>query len=236
MLVVLWVVARVKCERAPADVAVDVFDVVRAGDVAHDGHGFFDAVFAERRCLSQKPGYDGRVVLREHRGHGIVFGGKFKQGKSVQVRIFDLAHFRGRQVDVRVFVFHRVQHQIEVFKGHCARKVEFLLRHGIRGVPVINAIDNIDPAGREGNVKGIGCRAHGKDKSALRHVVVNGPCNRALELRNFGKAQFACECLKLGLLPPIPELAAVAAIEFAVLPGEVFVVQVQPVVVLELAR
>ena len=154
----------------------------------------------------------------------------------MDIGIFDLAHFRGRQVDIRVFVFHRIHHQIEIFKGNCARKIEFLLRQGIGRVAIVNAIDNIDPAGREGNVKGIGCRAHGKEKSALRDIVVNGLCNRALELRDFGKSQLARQGFKLGLLPPVPELATVAAIKFAVLSRKVFVVQVQPVVVLEFTR
>ena len=235
VLIVFRVVSGIKCERAFADVAVDVFDVVCAGDVAHDGDGFFDAVFAKGRGLAQKAGDDGRVVLREHGGHGIVFCRKFKEGEGVDVGISDLAHFNGGQVDVGVFVFEGVHNEVEVFKGYGAREVEFLTRLWICGIAVVNAIHDVDSARGKGDVKGIGGRAHGKEKSALRHVVVNGLCNRAFEVRDFGKAQFAGEGFKSGLLLSIPEGVPVAAIKFAVLSREVFVMQVQPIEVFEFA-
>ena len=125
-----------------------------------------------------------------------------------------------------MFVFEGVHDEIEVFKGNGARVVEFLTRLWVCGVAVVNAIDNVDSAGGKGNVKGIGGRAHGKEKSALCDVVVNGLCNRAFEVGYFCKAQFAGEGFESGLLLAVPEGVAVAAIKFAVLSREIFVVQV----------
>ena len=52
---------------------------------------------------------------------------------------------------------------------------------------------------------------------------------------DFGKTQFTGEGFESGLLLPVPEGVAVAAIKFAVLSREVFVMQVQPIEIFEFA-
>ena len=87
----------------------------------------------------------------------------------------------------------------------------------------------------EGDVKGVGGRTHGEEEATRRHVLVDFDDYGLLLLGNLGIAEAARHLLVRSLLFAVPNLIAVRAIELAVLAGEILVVQVQPVVVVERA-
>ena len=88
---------------------------------------------------------------------------------------------------------------------------------------------------RQGDVKGVGGRAHGEEEATRGQVLVDLDDHGLLLLGDLGVAEAVGHLLVLGLLFAVPSLIAVGAIELAVLAGEILVVQVQPIVVVECA-
>ena len=105
---------------------------------------------------------------------------------------------------------------------------------GIHGIAIRVRRRDVDPLGRQSQIEGLGSGAHGKQKSALLDEVGDGHGNGALLCRDRGEAQRPSH-------RPVPldhvhqpGRARIVQKELGVLAGEVLMVQVQPVVGLQL--
>ena len=106
---------------------------------------------------------------------------------------------------------------------------------GVGCVAVEDRVTYIYVERSEGDVKGVGGRAHGEEEAARGHVLVDFDDYGLLLRGDLGVAEAARHLLVRDLLFAVPSLIAVRAVELAVLAGEILVVQVQPIVVVERA-
>ena len=84
--------------------------------------------------------------------------------------------------------------------------------------------------GGQRNIKRIGSRTHRKQEAAANHKIANIERNRSFQGGSRREAELGSGGFRALHLLLIPTLHACRAIEFAVLPSEIFVVQVQPIV------
>ena len=165
------------------------------------------------------------MALGQHCRHRVVLGGKFEEGEILGFGATDLTHIGGSGVDIGKLVDQRVGLEDKVLEGHGAAVVEFGLGAAVGGVVVEDLVTNIDIECGQGDVEGVGGRAHGKEKAARGHVLVDFGHHRLFLVGDFSVAQSPRHALVFGLLLAVPGFAAVGAVEFAVLTGEVLVVQ-----------
>ncbi len=122
---------------------------------------------------------------------------------------------------------------MEVFKRETLLKVQLFLRSGVYRVAVELAGHNIHSLGRQGDIHGFRGRTHGKQKATPPDVVLHDEHDVALHLRDLVVTEFTRLVLVHFDLRLIPERVGERPVEFAVLPGEVFMVHVEPVVIFE---
>ena len=233
MLVVLGVVAAVKGPGAFAKGAVQVARLAGLLGVAHHHHVGFDEGFAKSRGLAHKAVNGLFVVLAEHGGHRVVLGREGEERKVVV--LFAQAALLRLHVDVGVLVLVRVAHELEVLKGQAAVEIELGLGRRVGRVAVVHGFYQVHAQAGQGNVVAVGGRAHGKQEAATRHKFLHFHGHRGFHLAHLGKAVALGGGFGVAHLLLVPGVAAVGGVELAVLAREIFVVQVQPVVLGELA-
>ena len=108
--------------------------------------------------------------------------------------------------------------------------IQFLRRTGLCWIAVERRLADVDFFGSQCDVKRIRTRAHGKQEAPTEHKVPDLQSDIALHDTDLVEPQRACHALLPSHFVLVPSCASVGAVEFAVLPGKIFVVQVQPIV------
>lgn len=229
VLVILGIVASVKGESALADVAVDILDLVLPRHFRQDDHALFHLVLKERGRLPQKAVDNVRMALGEHGGHGVVFGGKVEELKVVRLRSPQAGVVAG--VDIGKLVFVGICLEGEVLEREAALIVELAFILGIDAVAVDEGVHDIHPPRRQGDVEGVRAGAHGKEEAASNHKLLYLLCHGMLELPNLGIAVSGGHRLVGAHIVLIPGHVPVGAVKLAILPGEILMVQMQPVII-----
>ena len=227
MPVVFGVVAAVEGPQAFSVAAVDVARFAGGGVGPKDADIRLDGAHPESRGLPHEAGYGFLVVLAEHGWDGVPLGRKVEQGKKVQ---FFRDSARVRDVDAGNFVLLRDGDEGEVLEGQRVEEVQLAARVGVCGIAVEHGRTDVGLVGGACDVVAVCGGAHGKQKAAVGHVALNAVCDGAFELGNLGKAQGGGLFFRALFVFHVPGGVPVGAVEFAVLSGEVFVVQVQPLV------
>ena len=198
--------------------------------LGQDEGGGFDALAAECRGLAHEAVDDAGVVLGEHGGHPVPFGGKIEEGEEVILLVHGPLAGAVVDIDGGYFVFVRVGADAEIFKGKGLVIVQLVLCIGLHGVAVEHHIADVHIFRCQCHVVAIGCRAHGEEKPSAHDKVSYLVGHSQFQLADFGVAQFVgCGLLGTNIFD-IPLLVAVVPPEFAVLASEVLVMEVQPVV------
>ena len=235
MLVVLRVVAAQEGEGAPAQVAVQVADLLPFLPFAQDHQAFLQQTAAEIGGLSHEALDHCHVVLGQHGGHRIVLGGEFEQGEVVGFGGADGRVCAVGNVDSAVFVDVGVGVEAIVFEHHPLAEVQQGLSLRIGRGTIERDINNVQALGGEGDIPGIGGRAHGKHKAPLGHKAPDCPSHRSLQRRHGAEAELGGAGQIFGLLLAVPGGIAIILPELAPLTREILVVQMQPVVIPEAA-
>ena len=174
------------------------------------------------------------MVLGEHGRHRVVLRGKFEQVEIIRLRVANARGEAGGDVDVGKFVEIGIGIQLVVLEGQGLAIIQLLLKVRLGGITVEGGIDDVHPLGGESDIQGVGGGAHRKDKAAAFNIIANGAGHRLFHFRDVGIAQLGGHCLINPHLLQVPGCIAEGAVKFAVLPGKILVVQVQPVVVAQL--
>ncbi len=128
-------------------------------------------LFAESRSLPHEAGNHLQVVLAQHRGHGIPFGGKLEQREIVVRFVGDVL---GRtHIDIGDLVDVRVSLNLEIGESEAVVVVQLALCIGIHRVAVEHRLANIDSLGGKGDVIAVGAGAHGEEVTSAGHKVAD---------------------------------------------------------------
>ena len=167
------------------------------------------------------------VVLAEHGWDRVPLGRKVEQGKKVQF-FWNAAGVR--DVDGGDLVLLRDGDEAKILEGQGVEEVQFICSVEVRGVAVEHGRTDVGLVGGPCHVVAVCSGTHGKQKAAVGHVALNAVRHGAFEFGNLGKAQGGGFFFRALFVFHVPGGVPVGAVEFAVLPGEVLVVEVQPLV------
>ena len=234
MPVIFRIVSPVVRPLAQAQRSVDVFGRGQVSVVPHDGHVGTDEVLAEGRRLAHESRNHAFVALRQHRGHDVPFGREIEEREEV-VDGLDASVVFG-PIDVRKLVHHWVHFQPVTLEGQALLEVQLGLCGGVGRVPVKHGPTNVHPLSRKGDVVAVGARTHRKQETATQDKIADRSGHFTLHLTHFLEAHELGGGALAFYLRLVPRRAAVGLVELPVLSCEILVVQVQPIVLGQLAR
>ena len=235
MLVVFRIMAAVEGERPPSEIAVQVPDLIGSLFLRHDRRRVLDAALLKAGGLAHEGLDHADVVLRQHGGDRIEFRREFEEGEVIRFGVLHRQHVARRLIDVGVLVPERISFDLEVRERERLREVEPLLRVRIRRVAVIHDVADVRVLRRQGDVVGIGGGTHGEEESPCADEFLDLPGDRLFQFRHFLETELLRLPFQQSLLFLVPCRAGEGGIELPVLSGEVFVMQVEPVVLRERA-
>ena len=209
---------------------MQVLHLVGALDFAQDQHAALELRAVEAGGLAEELGDRVHVVLHQHGRNRVVLGREIEQREH---RVRPAERCLLSDVHVRELVEQRIHLELEVLEGERAREIELLLRVGVERIAVVVAVGDVDADRGERDVVGVGRRAHAEHEAAAADVVLDGERHRALELRHLVEAELGRHRLLHPILVLVPGEVVIGGVELAVLGGEVLVVEVEPVVLLE---
>ena len=229
MTVILGIMPPQEGENPLAFHAIDIFDVVRSGDIAHDHDRVLKPLAVEGCGLPQKPVYLGHVVLREHRRDGIMLGRELKELEILPPG--ERVHIRFGVIYVGELIYVRVGDHPEVDEGEGLGEIQLGLIVRIYGGSIDLRRDDVHLPSVCGQsyVQRLRCRAHGEEESARKHVIPYRQCNRPLMFRHRAESRLMCRLFEKPYPLLIPCRVMICAVEFAVLSCEILMVQVEPV-------
>ena len=120
--------------------------------------------------------------------------------------------------------------QPEILKGQGAVVVELALGGGVGGVAVVHALGHIQAQAGQGDIVGVGGRAHGEQEPAAGDKLLHFHGFGGFHLAHLAEIVALGGGLGLALLLLVPGRVAVDGVKLAVLTRKILVVQVQPVV------